>query len=120
MLDHVLPTDLIPAPDEYMPTETHYEMADGVVVVSNLFKKSGAFLPQHSHEYDHTSFVAHGRVKIWRDGEYLGEFGKGQFIVIKAHTKHVHQALEDGTDVLCIHRYDRTGKIDIAEEHQFA
>lgn len=118
MPDHVLPAKVERASDEYVPIETRYEMADGVVVVSNLFVKSGAFLPQHSHQYPHISFVAHGRVKMWQDGKYLGEFTKNAHIVIPEHTKHIHQAQEDGTIVLCIHRIDRTGEVEIAEAHQ--
>lgn len=113
-----LPETMNRASDEYQPIETRYELADGVVVVSNLFVKAGAYLPQHAHEYAHSSFVAAGRVKMWQDGNFLGEFIKNEFIVIPAHSKHVHQAQEDGTVVLCIHRFDRTGEIDIAEEHQ--
>jgi len=120
MSDNVLPKEVVRAGDEYMPVETRYEMADGVIVVSNLFVKAGAFLPQHSHEHPHISFVAAGRVKMWQDGKYLGEFNKNDHIVIPEHTKHVHQAQEDGTIVLCIHRYDRTGNIDVSEEHQIA
>lgn len=120
MSDHVLPAEVERASAEYQPVETRYEMADGVVVVSNLFEKAGAFLPQHSHQYPHISFVAQGSVKMWQDGKYLGLFRKNDHVVIPEHTKHIHQAQEDGTIVLCIHRYDRTGDIDIAEEHQIA
>lgn len=110
--------DLVRAGPEYQPVETHFELADGVAVVSNLFVKAGAHLPQHTHEYAHSSMVANGRVKMWQDGKYLGEFGPGSIVVIPAHSKHIHQAQEDGTIVLCIHNVSRTGAIDITEEHQ--
>lgn len=118
MPDHVLPAEVERASDEYQSIETRYEMADGIIVVSNLFMKSGAFLPQHTHEHAHNSFVAAGSVRMWQDGKYLGLFKKGDHILIPGHTKHVHQAQEDGTIVLCIHNASRTGEIEIAEEHQ--
>lgn len=119
-MSDVLPTTLNRATDEYQPIETRYEMADDVIVVSNLFAKAGAYLPQHTHEHPHDSFVAAGSVKMWQDGKFLGVFKKNQHIVIPAHSKHVHQAQEDGTIILCIHNASRTGQIDIAAEHQLA
>ncbi len=47
MSDNVLPEEVERASAEYQPVETRYEMADGVVVVSNLFVKGGGdtYLP---------------------------------------------------------------------------
>ena len=114
MSDYVLPTKVVRAGAECQPIETRFELVDGTAIVSNLFVKAGAFLPQHTHEYAHSSVVAHGRVRVWPNGGFVGEFVRNSIVVIPARAEHVFQALDDGTVVLCIHRPDQK----IFEEHQ--
>ena|SRR5579859_1629199 len=99
------------------PPVVEIKMADGVFIKQMAIAKAGSFVPQHSHVYDHTSMVAVGSVRLWCDGELRGDFKAPTGILIPAHKKHLFQALEDGTVVYCIHRIDRTGEVDIFEEH---
>lgn len=100
------------------PIRTDFEMVDGIAVVSWLVEKAGTVMPQHSHSYPHISQLAVGKVRVWKDREFLGEFAAPAQIVIEAHTKHTFETLADHTHILCIHNVSRHGEIEIAEEHQ--
>lgn len=64
----------------------------------------------HEHNYDHTTIVIRGRLKVLyeyeRDGETIkgesGELGPGQWLVIKAKVRHTLVALEENTHYLCV------------------
>lgn len=100
------------------PVETDIKMADGIFAKQILVKKRGTVLPQHAHAWDHVSFISAGAVTVHVDGELLGTFGAPAGIVIKAGMKHLFVTIADDTVISCIHRIDRTGEIDVIEEHQ--
>lgn len=100
------------------PDSIEFQMADGVFVKSGLFKRTGCIVPQHSHEYDHSTFIATGAVLAWSDGDYLGHFEAPCSIFIKAHSKHTFKTTKDDTLILCIHNISRTGLVDIHELHE--
>lgn len=100
------------------PIETKFEMVDGVACVMMAIPKAGTYVPQHSHEYAHLSALTNGKVALWKDDVFVGTFTAPHQIVIEAHAKHLFQSLVDNTTILCIHRVDRSGEIEIAEEHQ--
>lgn len=64
----------------------------------------------HTHNYDHTTIVIAGRVKVTyryeRDGDLVEgetrEFGPGEAIAIQADVHHTVKALEPGTHYLCV------------------
>ena len=64
----------------------------------------------HEHNYDHTTIIIRGSVKVLyeyeHDGQTLrgesGEFGPGETIHIRAKVKHTIKALEDNTVYLCV------------------
>ena len=64
----------------------------------------------HEHNYDHTTIVIRGRVKVTysypKDGEIVQgesrEFEAGECIEIKANVHHTIKALEDNTVYLCV------------------
>lgn len=111
-----LPTDMVLHPVQ--PTTVSFEMVDGIATVSTLIHKAGTYIPQHAHRYPHASIIAAGRVAVWKDGEYLGQFAAPDQIVIAAEVKHLFQAMLDDTVVICVHNVARSGEIEIAEEHQ--
>jgi hypothetical protein len=116
MPDHVLPTSYELAPET--PTEVSIAMPDGMFVKHYRIKKVGTYLPQHSHTYDHATLVCHGSIRAWVDGRYLGQFDAPSVIHIKANAKHLFEVMAADTTLACIHRIDRTGEIEIAEDHQ--
>ncbi|WOF74131.1 hypothetical protein QMT40_001778 [Parvibaculaceae bacterium PLY_AMNH_Bact1] len=103
--------------DIEQPIRLDFTTADGVAIVSMDIPKRNTLVPQHAHEYDHTSMLARGSVKAWKDGDLLGEFVAPCSIFIEANEKHAFLSLEDNTLIYCIHNTSRSGVIDIKEEH---
>ncbi len=64
----------------------------------------------HEHNYDHTTIVIRGRVKVLyeytKDGQTVTgeseEFGQGETIHIRAKVRHTLVALEDNTIYMCV------------------
>lgn len=64
----------------------------------------------HEHNYDHTTIVIRGRLKVYyeydKDGRAVrgesGEFGQGETIFIRAKVRHTLKALEDNTVYMCV------------------
>lgn len=100
------------------PYGKEYTAADGVFIKEMRIPKTGTRVPQHSHEYDHTSFLAKGSIVAKADGVLIGQFQAPYPIYVRAGVKHEFQSLEDDTLVLCIHNVSRTGAVEVREEHQ--
>lgn len=100
--------------------EMEFHLADDVFIKSGLFEEVDTRIPQHSHEYDHTSFIACGAVKVWCDEEYLGVYAAPCGIFIKKHAKHTFVTLVPNTVILCIHNISRNGMIEIHDLHELS
>jgi quercetin dioxygenase-like cupin family protein len=100
------------------PDELEFHLADDVFIKSGFFADLGTRIPQHSHEYDHTSFIATGSVRVWCDDEYMGEHKSPCGIFIKKHAKHTFITTEPNTTLLCIHNISRNGMIEIHDLHE--
>ena len=92
--------------------------ADGIFVAQICIAKSGTLTPQHSHSYDHMTFLAKGIVNVYRADALMEHIQAPSFIMIPAYTKHLFETLVDDVILLCIHNISRSGKIVVAEEHQ--
>ncbi len=88
------------------PDSVEFSLSDNIFVKSGLFIRSGRIVPQHSHEYDHTTLVATGAVMAWCDDAYMGEFEAPCPIFIKAGCKHVFKTTKDNTLIYCIHNIE--------------
>lgn len=117
MDDEEAPTSLVPL-DHAQPYETTVHLSDGTFVKSYKVAKANTGLPQHSHGYSHTSYIATGAVKAWRAGKFLGEFHAPTGILIEAHALHFFKTLEDNTTLLCIHSVALGQEPEIEQEHQ--
>lgn len=102
------------------PISTEIHMADGVFVKTMVIQRAGTHVPQHSHVYPHVSVLVKGKVRLWRDGHYEGQLEAPCGILIPARTKHLFQAMEDGTTMLCVHDIATAEAVEIASEHQLA
>ncbi len=100
------------------PPEVEFTLEDGVFVKQMYLAEAGSVVPQHSHEYAHTSMLAVGSVRVWCDEQLLGDFKAPRPITIKAHAKHTFLSLEPGTLIYCIHNVARTGEVEVAAHHQ--
>lgn len=64
----------------------------------------------HEHNYDHTTIVIRGRVRVLyryvRDGQEVegetAEFGPGETIFIRAKVRHTIKALTDDVVYMCV------------------
>lgn len=103
---------------EDQPISTDIRMCDGLFVKHTVFAE-GSYIPQHSHQLPHLSVIATGAVRVWVDGELLGDYVAPAGVVVEAFKKHTFLALQPQTTILCVHRTDENGEIPIHEEHQF-
>jgi quercetin dioxygenase-like cupin family protein len=98
-----------------MPVKTHdveqpdelLETDNGICVRAIKLSKAGNFVGQHSHDYGHTTFVAHGSVAMWLNGEYKGDFDSPVLIPVAAHADHTYQAVTDDVVLACISRQEK-------------
>jgi hypothetical protein len=102
------------------PPEWEHITIDGVFIKQMLLKDAGTMVPQHAHRYDHTSMLATGSVRMWKDGQFVADFVAPAPIFIKADAKHTFQSLEANTLIYCIHNVSRTARVEIVAEHQLS
>lgn len=107
---------LVAAPEQ--PYGVEIRMTDGIFIKQITVPKAMTLIPQHAHTYDHTSMIAVGAFRVWKDGELLGDVQAPTGILIEAGVKHTFLALTDGATLYCIHNVSRTGEMEIQEEHQ--
>ena len=111
---------LIPEPDQQEFIGVEIYTTDGVFIKQLSLPRAGLVVPQHAHVYEHTSMLAAGSVRVWAGGKLIGDKVAPTGIVIAARVKHTFLSLEPNTVLYCIHNVDRTGEVDIAEEHSLA
>jgi hypothetical protein len=99
------------------PISSDTLISDGVFAKPFRVAKAHTFLPQHSHVYDHVSVIVRGAVRLWCDGELLGDHAAPTGILIKAGVKHLFETLEDDTIILCVHDIGTAESVEIAEEN---
>ena len=99
------------------PIFTDLRLCDDLFIKIMTFRQ-GTFIPQHSHSTPHYSCIGSGAVRAWKDGAFLGEFRAPTGILIEAHAKHMFEALEDGTNIFCVHAVKDGAEPDIHEEHE--
>ena len=80
-----------------------FHTADDVFVKQLVLEKEGYVINQHAHTYDHTSMLATGKVRVFCDGQLLGDFVAPTGVFIKANAFHAILALEDNSVLYCIH-----------------
>lgn len=93
-------------------------IADGVWINQIEVADAGTVLPQHSHVHPHVTSVTKGSVRLECSGEDPVVYSAPAQVIIPALVKHLFITLTDDVILLCIHRIDRTGIVEISEEHQ--
>lgn len=106
----------VKAPEQ--PLVTDLNLADGIFAKHILIQKAGTWVPQHSHAWEHISLVSAGIIEVYQDAVFIGVFKAPRGIVIPAGTMHTFRTLVDNTVISCIHRVDRTGGVEVVEEHE--
>lgn len=97
--------------------DVEFSIQDGIFIKQMFMDRAGIMVPQHSHSYEHASMLASGSVRVWQDEKLIGDFKAPIPINIPAKCKHMFMSLEPNTVVYCIHRIDRSGSIEVHEEH---
>jgi len=93
--------------------EVDIKIVAGLFIRSTIMK-ADTYVPQHKHRHDHVSVIAHGKVRVWRNGQLLGDYAAPGGLLIHAGATHNFLALERST-VLCVHRIDADGEPEILD-----
>ena len=102
------------------------EFASGNVFIREMrFEKTGDVIEGHTHNFDHTTYVARGALKIeslHEDGTVkqtaIKRAGDGHnWVLIKADVTHRITALEDFSVGHCIYAH-RNPQSEIVQEYQ--
>jgi quercetin dioxygenase-like cupin family protein len=99
------------------PADQPWIIADDIFIKRITIARAGTFAPQHSHVYDHVSFIAAGRARVWRDGSKGEIVEEGSLVLIQAKVVHTFETLVDRVTILCIHNAARAEALGIAEHH---
>lgn len=95
------------------------EFVSGNIFIREMcFEKAGEIIKGHAHNFDHTTYVIHGSIKIDRDGDIIIKKSseRKNWILIKAGVKHIITALENDTIAHCIYSH-RTPQGEIVQEY---
>lgn len=100
----------------FTPQAIEFHDADDIFFKRYTLPKD-ALVPQHAHDYDHTTLIAKGRIRVWCDGDILGDVESPQALLIRAGAKHTFLALEESV-LYCIHNMRGREDYKISEEHE--
>jgi quercetin dioxygenase-like cupin family protein len=76
-----------------------------------VFAKAGDIEVGHSHQFDHMTLLASGRVRI-TTGDAEKVFSAPNIVYIKKDVVHQLEALEPNTVVFCIHALRDGGRVE--------
>lgn len=99
-----------PFPNKTFPVEQFDELLEtdgGMCVRVMKLAKTGYMIPQHSHDFGHTTLIANGAVALWVDGKYEGDFVAPALKFIEPNKDHTYQALMDNCVLACISRQEK-------------
>jgi quercetin dioxygenase-like cupin family protein len=71
------------------------------VMLTHVYLKKGAIVPQHSHHNEQISYILEGALRFWigEDESEVIDVGAGEVLHIPSLVKHKAEALEDTVDV---------------------
>lgn len=75
---------------------------DGLGIKGLYFAEPGIVMGQHAHAVGHTHLVGSGEVRVWVEGNELGDFKAGQTIWLEAFKRHMLMSLKAETRGFCI------------------
>jgi quercetin dioxygenase-like cupin family protein len=93
-----------------------FETVDGMFIKQITLPSAGAIYPQHSHIWDHSTFLARGRIILWRD-KACSIHDAPEVLVIKAGVPHRFQTLSDNVLLYCLHNLHGGDAPKVLKEH---
>jgi len=95
------------------------EWVSGNIFIRPFTYEKGAVTEGHTHNFDHTTIVFTGSVRVdatLEDGRTITrEFTAPAFFLVKAKVFHRIEALEDNTTIWCVYSH-RTPQGDVVQE----
>jgi hypothetical protein len=95
-------------------------VSGNVFIRPNVLENAGEYIDGHTHNFDHTSIVFTGAVRVTQktpDGnEFTQEFHAPAHFLVKANYSHLIEALEDKTVVWCVYSH-RNAQGDVIEQN---
>lgn len=83
----------------------------GLYFRSVLLLNEGQVVTQHTHDYDHATYIGNGSVRLFVEGNVVGDFPAGRAVKVSANQKHHFVALEPNTRLTCVHIVERAEAI---------
>lgn len=74
----------------------------GIYFRSVFLPFKGTTIPQHVHTEDHATLVGNGKARLYVNGRFDSDIEAGHAVTIKAGQKHMFEALEDNTRLICV------------------
>jgi hypothetical protein len=104
---------------EHQPETVSVTLYGGIYYKLWRVPDVGTLIPQHAHEFDHLTALLQGTVRVWCNGEALGDYRAPATLKIAAGDKHAFMTLTPGAVLACIHNADRLddGEPAIHAEH---
>lgn len=100
-----------------------YDTGSNVFIREMVFHHAGGEREGHAHNFDHTTYVVKGAIKVERLGadgavERIVQVTAGEhgWILIRAGVRHRITALEDGTIAHCIYAH-RDAQGEVVQRH---
>lgn len=99
-------------------------ISGNIYIREGVLAKKGDFVDGHTHNFDHTTYIAHGSIKVEQlddKGNVLKEAVKSSsttknWVLIKKDVVHRLTAMEDNSIYHCIYSH-RTPQGDVVEEY---
>lgn len=85
------------------PNYMEFAEVDGMWIRSYTLEKANTIAAQHIHEHDHITLLASGTVRMWQNGEEVGEYVAPAIITVPAGKKHSFLAVTDNVVLCCLH-----------------
>lgn len=115
--------DLSILPPEDQASTEDITTADGIFIKRVVVPKAQSWVPQHAHQWDHTTLLTSGSMFVWTDAMSDKVYALDRVytapaaIFIKAGVKHLFRTCEDSTTFFCIHNLKSARAVEILAEH---
>jgi hypothetical protein len=101
---------------EYWQPPQWVDVVDDIYTRVIYLEYKDFVVPQHIHTYEHTTLLAHGSVRLYKNRQWFADYHAPKLIKVEANTEHYFQSLEDHTVICCIHNTHGMDDVSIERE----